>query len=178
MQAVDGFVKLADMGIEGTLNVLVSVDKPTYVQIVCQFSFHEKDLAEWDKEEIINGCIGATLSGEGYHRRSQLSVYRNVVKHVPFLLTAPDGSYSSTWFTSLRMSETYAENAAAIILKFTNLITSSIKGVSLCHLDIDIREFVETFLHDEDTCAEDCICECTWCGLPSWNGDHFECVTS
>jgi hypothetical protein len=171
MQAVDGFVKLADMGIEGILNVLVSVNKHTYVQIVCQFAFHEKDLSEWDKEEIINGCIGAALNGEGYHRRSQLPIYRNVVKHVPFLLITPDGSYSSTWFTCLRMSKIYAENVVASILKFTNLITSRIKGVSLCSLHSDVREFVETFLHDEETGADDYTCECTRCGLPVGNGE-------
>lgn len=178
MQAVDGFVKLADMGIDGMLNVFVNVNKLTYVQIVCQFSFHEKDLAMWDKEEIITGCIGAALNGEGYHRRSQLHIYRNVVKNVPFLLIGPDGSNSSTWFTCLRMSKIYMESAAASILKFANLITSRIKGVSLCSLDSDVREFVETFLHDQETGADEYICECTQCGLPAWNGDHFGCVSS
>ena len=128
MQAVDGFVKLADMGIEGILNVLVYVDKHTHVQIVCQFTFREKDIAEWDKEEIINGCVVAALNGEGYHRRSQLPIYNNVVKHVPFFLISPDGFYSSTWFTCLRMSGIYTGNTAASILQFTNLITSCIKG--------------------------------------------------
>jgi len=170
-------VKIADMGIEGILNVFVSVDTETYVQIVCQFAFYEKDLTDWDKEEIINGCVGAALNGKGYHRRSQLPIYRNVVKHVPFFLTGSDGSYSSIWFTCLNISEIYTENAAASILRFTNLITLHVKGVLLCSLDSDVREFIETFLHDEYTNADDYICECTQCGLPSWNDDHFECVS-
>lgn len=100
------------------------------------------------------------------------------MKHVPFLLITPDGSYSSTSFTCLRMTEVYTENAAASILKFTNLITSRIKGVSICSLDSDVREFIESFLYDEESGADDYIRECTQCGLPAWNGDHFACVSS
>jgi hypothetical protein len=146
MQAVDGFVKLADMGIEGTLNVLMSVNEHTYVELVCQFTFKSNDLADWQKEEIINGCIGAALNGKSYRQQFQMRTYENVVKHMPFVLIAPDGSYSSTWFTCLRMSEVYTVNTTASILKFSNFITSRIKGVSISSLDSDVRDFVESFI--------------------------------
>lgn len=178
MQCVDGFAKLADMGIEGLLNVLVIVSEQTYMQIVCQFTFQEEDIAELDKDEIISGCVGAALNGEPYHRQSNLHIYKNVVKHVPFFLISADGYLSSTWFTCLRIKEIHIESVVMKLLEFIKLITPRIKAVSLTSLDSDIREFVETFLHDENKDHDDHICECIHCGLPAWNGEHFECGSS
>lgn len=149
MQGVDGLLKLADMGIEGLLSVLVNVNNHTYVQVACHFTFEDNDIPDREKEEILSGCIGAILAGDEYHRNTQLPVYRNMVKHVPFLLTSPGNFSSSTWFTCMHMTTVDQATAAPKMLQSINTVTSHVKDVSLCSLDCDVREFLETLLFCE-----------------------------
>ena len=151
MEAVDGLLELADAGVCGQLNVMVAVDCRVYLQIVCQFTYPESgsDLSEFEKEEIISGCVPAIVCGSQYESYGCIQTYRNLTVSLPFLTTCSQGCLSSTWFTTVELTSATCKRDALMLEECVSRVSKRVSTVTIQDLKPCIRDLVECVLLDQ-----------------------------